>query len=113
MKHICKINKMPFVLWFTHPIKLDIDFDKKLATNEDGLKTNIKKVSTTFIFLIKYLPLLLIFFLGIKTPNDLEELSLFAIGSLVAFIMQYIFANHMHLIKKVLIILTILMYVSL
>ncbi|MCF6339958.1 MAG: hypothetical protein L3J10_04290 [Sulfurimonas sp.] len=113
MKYISKLNKLPYILWFTNPITLDFDFEKKIATNEDGLKTNIKEVSPKLIFLIKYLPLLLIFFLGLKIPNDLEELSLFAIGTLVAFIMQYIFVNFMKTMKKVIIGLTLVMYASL
>lgn len=113
MKHNCRINKTPFVLWFTQNHVLDIDFDNNTSADEYGLKSSIKKVNTMLIFIIKYFPILMLFAIGSKLPDSREEALLFGAASFIVFILRYLFINNTSLLKKVFLALMIVMYIAL
>lgn len=113
MRYRCKLNKMPFILWFTNDISMNVDFEKNTILSEDGLESNIKKVNPKFIFAIKYLPLLALFLLGLKLPNDNLEYMLFIGGFAIAYTLQYLFVKSIKLLKLVLVAMVIAMYATL
>jgi len=109
----CRINKIPFLLWFNNKINMKIDFEEQRAISEEGLESNIKKVNPIFVFAIKYLPLMALFLMGLKLPNDKIEYVLFLIGFVIAFLLQYLFTKSIRLLKIFSIGIVVALYVLL
>lgn len=90
-----RVNKIPYLLWFTNGIRLDIDFKKMQIQNEHGaMKSKITQVNPLQIFFMKYLPILLLLIVGGVVPDSLKEWALLGTGISIAFLVLYVFIYH-------------------
>lgn len=90
-----RVNKIPYLLWFTNGIRLDVNFKKMQIQNKHGaMKSKISQVSTLQIFFLKYLPILLLLAVGGVVPDSFKELALLGVGIFIAFSVLYMFTNH-------------------
>ncbi|MGE3614119.1 MAG: hypothetical protein AB7G20_11660, partial [Sulfurimonas sp.] len=93
-KHIAKINKVPYLLWFNIPATVvSVDWQRGWIHNEFGTKSKIVKVSKWFISLIKYVPLLLLLLIGGNAPQDALEVALFALGGIITYLSIWVFTE--------------------
>lgn len=97
-EYYTRVNKIPYLLWFSDGIILDADLQKKIVQNGNAI-SNIKKVSKTEIFLMKYLPLLLLLLVGGNAPDSMLELAYFGVGALLTYLVMYMFLNHINWFK--------------
>lgn len=98
-KHIAKINKVPYLLWFNIPTIVEVDWQKGCIHNEFGTKSKIVKVNKYVVFAMKYLPLLLLLLIGGNAPEDALEVALFALGGIITYLSIWIYTEHPNLFK--------------
>ncbi len=98
-KHIAKINRVPYLLWFNVPTVVEVDWQSGWIHNEFGTKSKIVKVNKWLVFLMKYLPLLLLLLVGGNAPQDALEVALFALGAIITYFSIWIYTEHPNLFK--------------
>lgn len=92
-KHVAKINKVPYLLWFNVPTVVSVDWQRGWIHNEFGTKSKIVKVNKYVVFAMKYLPLLLLLLIGGNAPQDALEVALFALGSIITYLSIWVFTE--------------------
>lgn len=108
MKSQVKINKYPFLLWLHYRKDLDIDLENQIIKSEVA-ESRIKRIDNWKVFLMKYLPFVLILFFGIY-PQSFMELKIFLLSLLVVFISSLVLIKFLKYFKKYLILLTLIGY---
>lgn len=98
-KHIAKINRVPYLLWFNIPTIVEVDWERGLIHNDFGMKSKIVKVNKWLVFLMKYLPLLLLLLVGGNAPQDALEVALFALGGIITYLSIWVYTEHPNLFK--------------
>ncbi|WP_419774108.1 hypothetical protein [Halarcobacter sp.] len=108
MKKQVKINKYPYLLWLHYRKELEVDLEnQKVKSNVAESKT--KKIDDWKIFLMKYIPFILILFVGVY-PQNMIELKVFAIALFVVAISSIILVKFLNHFKKYLILITLIGY---
>ncbi|MBW6489001.1 hypothetical protein [Sulfurimonas sp.] len=92
-KHIAKINRVPYLLWFNVLTVVSVDWQRGWIWNDFGTKSKIQKVNKWLVFLMKYLPLLLLLLIGGNAPQDALEVALFALGAIIAYSSIWVFTE--------------------
>lgn len=108
MKKKVKINKYPYLLWLHYHKDLEVDLKNQIVKSEFA-ESKIKSVANWKIFLMKYLPFLIILFFGVY-PQNLVELKVFAIALFVVVISSIILVKFLKHFKKYLILITLIGY---
>lgn len=108
MKKQVKINKYPYLLWLHYRKELEVDLENQKVKSE-YTESKIKNVANWKIFLMKYLPFLIILFFGVY-PQNLVELKVFAIALFVVAISSIILVKFLKHFKKYLILVTLFGY---
>lgn len=93
-KHIAKINRVPYLLWFNNAVVVEADWRKEHIWNDFGTKSKIAKVNKWLIFLMKYVPLLLLLMIGGVAPQDAQDYGFFALGGGIAFASIWVWVNY-------------------
>lgn len=75
-----RINKYPYFLWLTYFKELEFDFENMKVKSDVG-ESSITKVSKYWIFLLKYLPFVLLLTFG-SYPKDQSDVFIF-LGSFI------------------------------
>ncbi|MCK9454226.1 hypothetical protein [Sulfurimonas sp.] len=92
-KHIAKINRVPYLLWFNIPTIVEVDWQRGWIHNDFGTKSKIVKVNKWLVFVMKYLPLLLLLLIGGNAPQDALEVALFALGGIITYLSIWVFTE--------------------
>ena len=92
-KHIAKINRVPYLLWFNIPTVVEVDWQRGWIHNEFGTKSKIVKVNKWLVFLMKYLPLLLLLLVGGNAPQTALEVGFFALGAIITYLSIWVFTE--------------------
>lgn len=98
-KHIAKINKVPYLLWFNVPTVVSVDWQRGWIWNDFGTKSKIQKVNKWLIFFMKYVPLLLLLWVGGVAPENAQDVGFFALGASITYLSIYIYTEHPNLFK--------------
>lgn len=92
-KHIARINKVPYLLWFNVLTVVSVDWQRGWIHNDFGTKSKIVKVNKYVVFAMKYLPLLLLLLVGGNAPQDALEVALFALGAIITYLSIWVFTE--------------------
>ncbi|MDD2653012.1 MAG: hypothetical protein PHX44_08185 [Sulfurimonas sp.] len=98
-KHIAKINKVPYLLWFNHSTIVEADWKREQIWNDFGTKSKIQKVNKWLIFLLKYVPLFLLLLIGGVAPENTQDYGFFTLGGMIAFLSIWVFMKYPNWIK--------------
>lgn len=98
-KHIAKINKVPYLLWFNNASIVEVDWARGWIHNEFGTRSKIVKVNKWLVLFMKYLPLLLLLMIGGVAPEDAQDYGFFALGGALAFLSIWVWINHTNWMK--------------
>lgn len=94
-----RVNKAPYFLFSTRGTEIKIDFEKMKMESKNGTKSSITKVSEFQIFMMKYVPILLLLIVGGVFPYGMKEIYLWLSGGVIAFTVLSVFINHIKWFK--------------
>jgi len=86
MKTQARINKHPYILWLTSKQDVELDIDNMTVSIDDTGNTSIKQISLIQVFIMKFLPILFLLYVGGAIPHTKQEFILLAIAIVLSII---------------------------